>query len=200
MSTAASDEAPVVPLLAPAQHADIWARRVTVAVSRGDDSAFRELHDHYRDRTLRFAAVLVRGNVALAEEIVQTVMLTVARKLKPLESDAHLWNWLARVTRQHAAKLGRREQRAAALSQSETTDDCAIAEKADSFLESCMDSALLELEEDDRQLVEWFYFDGLSQKDIAERLATTPKAISGRLDRARGKLRLAVNQKLSYES
>jgi RNA polymerase sigma factor (sigma-70 family) len=45
------------------------------------------------------------------------------------------------------------------------------------------------MESPERQLLEWFYFDGLSQKDIALRLRLTIKAVSGRLERARAKLR-----------
>jgi RNA polymerase sigma factor (sigma-70 family) len=53
---------------------------------------------------------------------------------------------------------------------------------------------------DEREMVEWFYFDRLSHKEIAERLDATPKAVSSRLERARAKLRAAIAQRLSHEA
>jgi DNA-directed RNA polymerase specialized sigma24 family protein len=40
----------------------------------------------------------------------------------------------------------------------------------------------------------------LSQKEIAEQLGTTPKAVSSRLERAREKLRLLIKRNLSHET
>ena len=45
-----------------------------------------------------------------------------------------------------------------------------------------------------------FILEKLSHKEIAERLATTPKSVSSRLERARTKLRAAITRKLSHET
>lgn len=179
---------------------DADARRIARAVARGDEAAFRELYDLYRDRLFRLAAVLGQGDDTLAHEIVQSVMLTAARKLKPVESEAHLWNWLARVARQHLGKIGRQQRRSPTLVELSEWPDSAAPTESDSVLEENLDAALLELETEDRQVVEWFYFDGLSHKDIAERQQATPKAVSSRLERARAKLRLLMNRRLRHES
>ncbi|MGA2053505.1 MAG: sigma factor, partial [Opitutales bacterium] len=86
---------------------DAEARRVSAAVARGDEAAFRELYDRYHGRVLRLVMVLGRGDEALAQEVAQATMLTAAAKLKAVESEAHLWNWLARVARQKVAKARR---------------------------------------------------------------------------------------------
>ncbi len=180
--------------------ADADACRLARAVARGDETAFRDLYDRYHQRLFRLVAVLSRGDESLAHDIVQSVMLTAAAKLKPVDSEAHLWNWLARVARQHLAKVRRHQQRAPSLVDLAEWPESATLARPDSFLEESLDAALLELETDDRQVVEWFYFDGLSHKDIAQRLAATPKAVSSRLDRARAKLRSLLNSKLRHES
>lgn len=179
---------------------DVEARRISRAVARGDEAAFSELYDRYHDRLFRFAAVLSRGDDTLAHEVVQSTMLTAARKLKPVESEAHLWNWLARVARQHLAKVWRQQQRTPELVELTEYPEAAAPEASDSVLEENLDGALLELEAEDRQAVEWFYFDGLSHKEIAERQGATPKAVSSRLERAREKLRLFLNRRLRHES
>lgn len=180
--------------------ADVEARRIARAVARGDEAAFRELYDRYHERLFRLAAVLGHGDESLAHEVVQSTMLTAARKLKPVESEAHLWNWLARVARQHLAKVWRQQQRTPELVELTQFPETASPEESDSVLEENLDGALLELEAEDRQAVEWFYFDGLSHKEIAERQGATPKAVSSRLERAREKLRLLLNRRLRHES
>jgi RNA polymerase sigma-70 factor (ECF subfamily) len=180
--------------------ADVEARRLARAVARGDEAAFRQLYDLYHDRLFRLATVLNRGDESLAHEIVQFAMLTAARKLKPVESEAHLWNWLARVARQHLAKVWRHQQRTPELVELTELPEAAAPMESDSVLEENLDGALLELEAEDRQAVEWFYFDGLSHKDIAERQGATSKAVSSRLERARAKLRLLLNRRLRHET
>jgi RNA polymerase sigma factor (sigma-70 family) len=78
--------------------------------------------------------------------------------------------------------------------------DLADAKAPDTLLEESLDAALLALDESDRQAIEWFYFDGLSHKEISARLDTTPKAVSSRLERARAKLRVLLTRILSHET
>lgn len=180
--------------------ADDEARHLSHAVARGDEAAFGELYDRYHDRLFRLATVLSRGDETLAHELVQAALLTAARKLKPVESEAHLWNWLARVARQHLAKVWRQQRHTPQLVELTEFPERAVMTESDSVLEESLDAALLELENEERQVVEWFYFDGLSHRDIAERLAATPKAVSSRLERARAKLRTLLNRRLRHES
>jgi RNA polymerase sigma-70 factor, ECF subfamily len=144
--------------------------------------------------------VLSRGDEATAQEVVQSVMLTAASKLRPVESEEHLWHWLARVARQHLSKVWRHERRAPVLVASDKLPETAEPIEPDAVLERGLDKALLELDAEDREVIEMCYFDGLSHKAIAERLETTPKAVSSRLERARAKLRLSLKRILSYES
>lgn len=184
----------------PAASADAEARRLAAAVGRGDEAAFQQLYDTYHQRLLRLALVLGHGDEPLAQETVQSVFLTAAKKLRHAESEAHLWNWLARVARQQISKNQRRERRDSPVVGVAELPECAEIAEPDSRLEMCLDAALLELEPEERRLIESFYFDRLSQKELGELLGVTPKAVSGRLERAREKLRLAVARNLSRET
>lgn len=180
---------------------DAEARRVATAIGRGDEAAFRALYERYHQRLFRFALVLGRGDESLAHEIVQSVFVIAAKKLRRADGEAHLWNWLARVARQQLAKKWRTHLRdAAIISVEELPENYPAAADVDSVLEEILDAALNAMEAEERQLIEAFYFDNLSQKELAERLGTTPKAVSSRLERAREKLRAAIKRKLSYES
>ncbi len=179
--------------------ADAEARRVSAAVAQGDESAFAALYDRYHGRLYRLVLVLAHGDELLAREVIQSAMLTAAAKLKPVKTESHLWNWLARVARQHLAKVWRQQQRTPTLVDLAELPEAAGAMESDSMLEQHLDAALRELETEDRHVVEWFYFDGLSHKDIADRLDTTPKAVSSRLERARVRLRSWLKRRLSHE-
>lgn len=180
-------------------NADAEASRLAVAVGRGDEAAFRELYERYSQRLLRFALVLGRGDESLAQEVVQTVFVTAAKRLRRIDSDDHLWNWLARVAHQQLAKAFREQKRGSAIIGMPELPEFPDAHETDSVLEENLDSALSELDAEDRQLVELFYFDRLRQKEIAERLNATPKAVSSRLERARAKLRSMITRRLSHE-
>ena len=180
--------------------ADASAIRLTSAVARGEEAAFREFYDAYYGRLFRLVFVLGRGDDALAQDVVQAVFLVAAAKLPAVNCEEHLWNWLARVARQQLAKVWRQRQREAAVIGMAEVPDCPDPVEPDRLLEEGLNAALLAMDAEDRELVEWFYFDRLSQKEIAEKLGGTPKAVSSRLERARAKLRLLITRKLSHET
>ena len=180
--------------------ADADARRLAAAVARGDDAAFREFYERYHRRLFRFALVLARGDETLAHDGVQAAFVTAAKKLRGVASEEHLWNWLARVARQHLAKARRQHQRDSTVVGMAEPPDFPDHTEPDSVLEENLDAALLAMDAGERELVEWFYFDKLSHKEIAERLDATPKSISSRLERARAKLRAVMARKLSHET
>jgi RNA polymerase sigma factor (sigma-70 family) len=132
---------------------DSEARRLTSAVARGNEAAFQELYDGYHERLFRLGIVLSRGDDSLAHELVQSVMLTAAAKLKPLENEAHLWNWLARVARQHFLKRRRQQQRDSALVSMAELPEQPDETEPESTLEESLDTAMTALDADDRQVV-----------------------------------------------
>ena len=180
--------------------ADADARRLAAAVARGDEAAFRQLYDRYQSRLFRLALVLGRGDESLAQDTVQSVFVTAAAKLRRVDGEEHLWNWLACVARQQLAKAWRQRQRDPAVVDMADLPEPPDAVKPDSVLEENLDAALQSMETEDRRLIELFYFDRLSHQEIAGQLNATPKAVSSRLERARAKLRSLITRRLSHET
>ena len=180
--------------------ADDAARALAAAIGRGDETAFRQLYERYQSRLFRFALVLGRGDESLAHDTVQSVFVIAAKKLRRTDSEEHLWNWLARVTRQQLAKNWRQQRCESTLVGVADLPEHAHPAEPDSMLEENLDVALQAMEPEERQLIEWFYFDRLSQKEIAGQLGATPKAVSGRLERARSKLRSLIKRRLTHET
>ena len=180
--------------------ADADARRLAAAVARGDEAAFRQLYDRYQPRLFRLALVLGRGDESLAQDTVQSVFVTAAAKLRRVDGEEHLWNWLARVTRQQLAKAWRQQKRDPAVVGMADLPEHPDTMASDSVLEESLDAALQAMDTEERQLIEWFYFDRLSHQEIAGQLNATPKAVSGRLERARARLRSLITRRLSHET
>jgi len=178
---------------------DAEARRLAAAISIGDESAFQVLYARYQRRLLRLALVLARGDEGLANDAVQAAFIVAAKKLRSAESADHLWNWLARVARQQVAKAWRRHAHDVEVVEVAELPDCP-ANQSDSLLEQCLERAMQSLDADEHEVIEWFYFDGLGHREIAERLGATPKAVSSRLERARTKLRGVIARQLSHET
>jgi len=85
----------------------------TVLVERlreGDASALEALMERYASRIFRIARGIARTD-ADAEEVVQDVFLTLARKIESFEGRAQLSTWIHRVAT-NAALLKRRGKRA----------------------------------------------------------------------------------------
>jgi RNA polymerase sigma-70 factor (ECF subfamily) len=191
-------QVPAVP--SPDASLDAETQRLVAGIKRGDEMAFQELYDRYQERLFRFGLVLAHGDEAMAGEMVQSVFIIAAGKLRAVESEQHLWNWLALVGRQQLKKMQKRRKKDTAILDMAALPECshsdAIVEKK---LEEVLDAALAELAPDDRQIVEWFYFDGLSHQQIADKTNGTAKAISSRLERTRVFLRCRVQRALSCE-
>ena len=181
-------------------NADSEARALAAAVGRAEEGAFRQLYDRYHQRLFHLVLLLAHGDELLAQDTAQAVWVTTAAKLRKVESEAHLWNWLARVARQHLAKAWRQQQRDSAVVGVADLPESAEADQSDALLEEHLDAALQAVEGEERALLESFYFDGLSHKEIADQLNLTPKAVSSRLERARAKLRELIARQLSHET
>ena len=94
----------------PATDGDL-ARRVAA----GDEAAFASFYDAWFAPTLALARAISRRDEAFALDVVQDVMLTVARKLPPLRDEVALRAWMTRAVANavtdHLRAEGRRRRR-----------------------------------------------------------------------------------------
>ena len=180
--------------------ADAEARQLVAAIARGDDAAFGQLYERYHRRLLRLALMLGRGDEMLAQDAVQGAFIVAAAKLRRIDGEEHLWNWLAQIARQQIGRVCRQRKRDTTVAGEEELSGRAAAAESDTQLEEILDAALACLDQEERQIIERFYFDRLSHKEIAEALQITPKAASSRLERARARLRLFIAKKMSHET
>lgn len=192
--------APMAARLAPAAAGGAAdAQALSARVAAGDDAAFRCLYDDYAPRLRRFVLALGRGDESLADEIVQQTFLTAAGKLRAVESEAHLWNWLARVARQHLVKAWRRRSRAGTLLPLDGATEPVAEAAVERTLEAALHTAMQTLAQEERELLHLFYDERLGQQEIAQRIGATAKAVAHRLDRLRDRLRHEISEALRHE-
>ncbi len=179
-------------------------RSMTARMATGDETAFKDFYECYCDRLFRYLLVLTRGNEDLARDLLQATMTKIVRSGREFRDDAHLWNWLAAVARNSFVDALRRTRRAPQLVPLLPDDapemPMAPADESDAPLLDALDRCLTELSNDERALIEAFYFKGGSHQSVAAQENTTPKAVEGKLARVRQKLRAAIFWQLRYEN
>src|SRR5688572_25069990 len=171
----------------------------------GNNAAFEEFYRRYAPRVYGLLMVLSNANDQLSRDLLQIVMLRVARKFSPATSDETLWAWLATIARNAFVDHLRSEQRRlkreqsnhlSSLERSEPPEPSGPSEK----LTTALDQAIAELDSEDQTLVREFYFNNQCQASIASHNETTVKALQSRLARIRRRLKQIITQKLEDET
>jgi RNA polymerase sigma factor (sigma-70 family) len=163
------------------------------------EDAFTELVR--RHLTLVYGAALRRvgGDAHLAQDVSQTVFISLASKAASLRTHASLAGWLYIATHRATAEVVRREQRrkqheasAHSMNLSSTPEDAAVDPAA---LRPLLDDALVELKDDDREAVVLRYFAQRSFAEIGSTLRITEEAARKRVERAVERLHRTLSRR-----
>lgn len=151
-----------------------------------DEAAFAGLVRRYLALVYHAARRQV-GDTHRAEEITQEVFTRLARKAPGLTAHTSLAGWLHATTRHAALESLRAERRRRTREREAFLMNEAISGGRDPEWERirpALDEALGELATDDREVVLWRYFLGLSWRDIGARLGAAENTARMRGDRA----------------
>jgi RNA polymerase sigma-70 factor (ECF subfamily) len=187
--------------MSPAEPAGARDEDLLTRVAAGDERAFRELFGRHAAVAHALAFRLVR-QAQVAEEIVQEAFLAVWRTPERYDrSRGSVRAWLMGTVHHRAVDAVRREQaqrrradQAAAMGQGVTEDP------ADDVL-SAIDlprerrlvrRALAELPDEQREVIQQMYFDGMSQSQIAERTGLPLGTVKSRTLLAMRRLRAHI--------
>jgi RNA polymerase sigma factor (sigma-70 family) len=164
--------------MSPAEPVEPPDEDLLLRVGAGDDRAFRELFARYADIAHALAFRLVR-QAQVAEEIVQEAFLAVWRTPERYDrTRGSVRSWLMGTVHHRAVDAVRREQaqrrradQAAALGpgfEEDPTDDVLSAMDLPGE-RRLVRKALAELPDEQRDVIQQMYFDGMSQSQIAAR-------------------------------
>lgn len=182
-------------------------RAVAKRLLNGDEVAFRELFDSFFPKLYRFALARLDGNEDEAREVVQRTFCKAFERLESYRGEASLYGWMCQICRNNIVDLARRRQREPhqvtlleedgtiqsileTLAAPPSVEPESLAWRRD--LMRLIQATLDCLPGHYGDVLEWKYVDGLSVKEIAERLAVGPKAAESLLTRARNAFREAM--------
>ncbi len=169
----------------------------------GDEQAFDRLFDDYFNAVFRFALTRLDFDETLAQEMVQATVLKAIEKLDTYRGEAAFFSWLCSICRFEITAHFRRENRTPTmvelventpetrtlldmLAEGTTGPEDTLRRKE---LVRLVHLTLDHLPPRYGRALEWKYFEGLSVKDIAERLEVSPKAAESVMTRARDAFR-----------
>ena len=161
---------------------------------KGDQAAFLELYDRYRDPIFRFAYRLL-GTVEIAEDVTHDCFLSLIRKPENFRPErASLKTYLYAAARNLALKHFRDQGRETGLDEvSEEPSDSPrrgpLRRLLDEELATQVREAIFSLPPLQREALILFEYEGLSLNEVAAVAGTDAGAIKARLYRAREGLR-----------
>jgi len=166
----------------------------------GDEDAFRQFFDMHFPGLYRFALARLGHDADAAEEVAQSALAKVVRKLHTYRGEASLFTWVCTFCRwEISAWHSQRSRRGVAVELVEESAEVRAALESLSAIggdgprERLLRrevGALVRLTLDQLPVrygdaLEWKYVEGLSVKEIAVRLGVGPKAAESLLTRAR---------------
>jgi len=171
---------------APRDYSRFLDEALLALVAREDEEALAELYDRYTRVAYGLALRVVR-DPALAEDAVQEAFLTLWRTAAGFRSDrAKPSTWILTLVHRRAVDVVRREERRRAAPLETVEEPDALGLATDEEIERTdrrrlVQQALRQLPDEQREALELAYYGGLTQSELAERLAVPLGTIKSRM-------------------
>jgi RNA polymerase sigma-70 factor (ECF subfamily) len=172
----------------------------------GDNRAFDELVERYRDKVYRLGFKILRHEEDAAEAL-QDAFLSAYRGLKNFKAESTFSTWLYRIATNAALmKYRKRRDGHVSLEQSQSSNEDAepiqltdwstqpVQDLLDAETRDVMEEGISRLSEELRTVFVLRDVEGLSNAEVADVLHLTVAAVKSRLHRARLELRARLNR------
>ena len=176
------------------------------ALKSGDPAAFRKLVDTYQQKVLNTAISMVQDQ-GVAEDISQEVFVTVFKNIGSFKENATISTWIYRITvnkcLDHLRSKTRRK-RSGIFSQFFNTDGGEVPVEQPDFVHPgvllenrerarFLFGAIQSLPENQKSVFVLTHIEELPQKEVAEIMNISVKAVESLLQRAKGNLRKSLS-------
>lgn len=156
--------------------AEVWIEKSL----QGDEEAFAHLVEYFRPRIFQ-ACLAILKDANLAEDATQECFIRAYKHLNEFERRSSLYTWLYRIAHNVAIDLLKKERPHGELQEEITGKETLQKETLQPFV--------AKLPRKQRCVVELYYFEGLSQKQIAAQLQLPYGTVRSRLYYARKRLK-----------
>jgi RNA polymerase sigma factor (sigma-70 family) len=172
---------------------------LVAAVRAGDDVAFEELYRRYYPRIAAFVRGYLRDN-GRAEDVTQEAFMSALRRLRQTDSEINFKPWIFEIARNGAIdqyrRNGRTDEVSIDIEGGFAPSDVSRVVRPRGPDSSMLDKqrldhlrgALDELSETHHRIIVMRELEGLSYREIGEKMELTPAAVESTLFRARRKL------------
>jgi RNA polymerase sigma factor (sigma-70 family) len=172
-------------------------------VSSKDQQAFRALVQRYHRLVYSVCYRGLSRNAAAADDAAQAVFILMSRKARRIEARA-LSSWLFKTAVQVTHTLRRAEQRRKKRESAMARNSEPVPSPAVTMEQLQRDHALyaqvLKLPAKQREAIILYYYAGLDQAQVAQRLESTPKAIQKRIEYGLATLRAKLGSRTTFSS
>jgi len=166
----------------------VLARETVDRAARGDREAFTRLVGEHGVAMAR-VAVVVTGDLELAEDAVQSAWAVAWRRLPTLRQADQVRSWLVAIAANEARMLIRGRRRRPAASLGAVSDVGGGPDPSERITVVDLERALAAVEDQDRMLLALRYVAGLDSAEIAQHLGLSASGVRSRLARLLERLR-----------
>ena len=172
-------------------------RELVERCRRGDEGAFQELIDRYKNLVFALIARTVLDR-SRAEDLAQDVFLRIHRGLPYFRGEARLSTWIYRIVSNVCAHDQGQPRAAASLDDERTRVRPTAADRRfdDLELRDRLEKAIARLPPHYRLLIAGHYLDGVQYEDLAEALQLPLGTIKTQIYRAKQQLRRLLETEL----
>ncbi len=147
-----------------------------------------QIYNQFHQKLLHFIQSRVPDRDT-AEDILHGVFLKIHRRIETLRDDEKLESWMFQITRNaivdHYRSTKQTTNISTAFDVAENDDEISPAQR----LEPCVREFVEQLQEPYREALRLVEFEGMSQKELADRLGISFSGAKSRVQRARAMLR-----------
>jgi RNA polymerase sigma-70 factor (ECF subfamily) len=174
-------------------------RELVERCRRGEEAAFQELVDQYKDLVFAVIARTVQDR-ARAEDLAQDVFLRVHRGLPYFRGEARLSTWLYRIAANVCTEARSRQAPQISLDDERTSERvrpvAADRHASDLELSDRLEKAIARLPANQRLMIAAHYLKGVRYEDLAEALQLPLGTVKTQLYRAKQQLRRLLETEL----
>lgn len=174
--------------------------KLTQAAQRGDHAAFEQLYHALFTPLYRYLLVCSGGREQESQEILQEILVRMARHIKRFDRPTDLWNWIRCIGRNLLTDYRRKTNRKPSLRPLEPEfDPISTSSERDDLheLSQHLDHCLDRLDPMERALIYGKYMETKSHATLAREYDLTTKAVESRLARIRKKLKSLMIERLN---
>lgn len=163
-------------------------------IAAGDKAAHRQLYERHGRAVLVFLVCRL-DDAAVAEEVLQDVMLAVWQTAGRFAGRSAVRTWLFAIAHNHACNVQRRRKPMLLADGplARLVDPAGAASQRGADRRLDLERAMADLQDDQRVALELFFFHGLDLDEIALVTGAPVGTVKSRLSRAKARLRIALS-------